>query len=66
MSEKISFIKPPEVFEQTGKHHHRLELTIEGEKIGYFDFEYHNDPFPFYYISFAVLKPANRHQVLGK
>lgn len=66
MDGKISSIKPPEVFEQMGAYHHRLELTIEGEKVGYVNFEYRNKPFPFYYISFGVLNLANRAKGWGK
>ena len=49
----FSHLKPHEVFEREGYHAHKLELRDDkGEEIGYAEFEYYSDPFPFYYVAF--------------
>lgn len=63
---QVEFLKPPEVFEKMRAYHHRLELSVHGENVGYADFEYFSNPFPFYYISFVFVRPKARNQRFGR
>jgi predicted GNAT family acetyltransferase len=57
--------KPPETYQESGEHVHRLELTENGEKVGYAEFDYRNDPFPFYYISLIFVDREQRQKGFG-
>ncbi|MGE5541109.1 MAG: GNAT family N-acetyltransferase [Bacillota bacterium] len=58
--EKFEHKRPVGNSERFGSEH-RLELMIDGEKVGYAAFEYHSRPFPLYYINIlAVGKDGNQ------
>ena len=62
---EFSHSRPPEVFGKEGYHTHKIEVGGDKEKIGYIEFEYYNDPFPFYYVSFLSVKSEKRGEGFG-
>jgi len=63
---QFDHFKPPEMYEQEREHTHRMRLVEDGTYIGFADFEYRNDPFPFYYISMIFVKQIQRGKGFGR
>lgn len=66
MDKSFTHLRPPEVYSKEGEYTHRIELTADGRRVGYVDFEYRNDPFPFYYVSMIFTRQAERGKGFGK
>ncbi len=57
----------PERSEAEGKDTlHRLELMDDGQKVGFAELEYRNDPFPYYYVVYLEVKEQSRGQGYGR
>lgn len=66
MTADFSHRKPPEVFEKEGYQTHKIEIKENNERIGYVEFEYYNHPFPFYYVSYVLVKDELRGRGIGR
>mgnify|MGYP001561732809 CR=1 FL=1 len=62
---KFEHFRPDEMNALEEGYTHRLELTEKGELIGFADFEYHNKPFPCYYVSIIFVREKHRGQGAG-
>ena len=63
---KIEHYHPKEVHEKGEDYIHRLDLQVNGEKIGEAQLIYKNSPFPFYYLSSISIREDLRGNGEGK
>jgi GNAT superfamily N-acetyltransferase len=61
----VRYYHPQENAARGGLPVHKIEFRESGEKIGYATFEYHNDPFPFYYVSMVFVDKPFRGRGFG-